>query len=113
MFSWLRTLLSNKIEISWQDLKAGDLICVDIKSPHEVGIISDDPARMSFQRLDSKDIETRKIMGFVIETKKRPGPIETLNFYAIKQTGLHTRLVEYVLLREEIKKITLVHTEEE
>ena len=112
MLSWLKGLIAVReskeiVWDSWDDLLPGDFIRVSLKDPRDVGIISDTQS-LTHQRLDDEDIRTRQIEGFVIRTNQqgiKPARIDTLEINVVKKQGTNTRLLTYLLLREEISKI--------
>lgn len=117
MLEWLKSRFrKNKPEkqlLIWNELVPGDYVRVFLKDPEKVGIAKEHRS-MTFQRLDSEDLKTMKLDGYVIQTKKtQPGSIETLEINVVKRRGLQTRLVVYLLLREEIANIEFLGEQNE
>lgn len=109
MLEWFKALFvkpsTPKIELAWKELLSGDHVRLSLKDPYSVGIISS-PESMTFQRLDEEDVRTKSIEGFVIRTTKvQPGNIDVLEINVVKRRGTNTRLVVYLLLKEEINSI--------
>lgn len=111
MFDWFRDLFADKKEKTtddiWSDLVPGDLICVKLKDPKSVGIINTNLS-LTHQRLDAEDIEKLSVEGFVIGVTRhgtKPQNIDLLTLDVIKKRGTQTRLVSYILLREEVESI--------
>ena len=97
----------------WEMIMTGDHITVNLKDPKEVGIISvnHQPQTLSYQRLDKTDIETKKIVGYVISKGhigETPVCIDYLKINVLKATKNSQKFVEYFLLKEEIESILAV-----
>lgn len=120
MLNWLRKFFPSSSSKSatthqddllhWNELVSGDYICVHLKDPKQVGIISH-TNNLTYQRLDADDIKTRKIYGFVIRTERQgvaPARIDYLELNAVKKQQGNQRLVTYFLLKEEIEKIEFI-----
>lgn len=105
MFDWLKRLFAkpetSKV-VTWKTLSPGDHIKIWLKRPEEVGIQGEN---LTFQRLDAEDIKTRQVVGYVIGTQKIDPNIETLSISVVKKHRSQTRLVDYLLLKEEIERI--------
>lgn len=98
----------NKRLVSWTDLSPGSFIRVYLKAPDQIGIIAKDGQSLTYQRLDAQDLETKILEGFVTKTYftgRKPYLVEYLEIDVVKRRGLGTRLISYLLLREEIEHI--------
>lgn len=74
------------------------------KKSNQLGLTG--PDRLTFQRLDAEDIRLKKVDGYVIRVKKvEPGPFDVLEISVIKKDGRRTRLIDYVLLKEEVERV--------
>ncbi len=111
MWTWLKNIFSkktaNKEILAWEEVTSGDYVAVYLKDPETVGIAKEHRS-MTFQRLDEEDIRTKKVIGYVIRTIKAEGNIEGLEISVVKQHRGKTRLVDYLLLKEEIQEIRLL-----
>jgi len=111
MLSWLKSLVSPpRASETWEELLPGDFVRLHLKDPKSVGIVSDTQS-LTYQRLDEEDVRTCQIEGFVIRTDQqgiKPARIDTLEINVVKRQGSNTRLVTYLLLREEISKIIFI-----
>lgn len=112
MFTWLKNIFQPKKTnaATWDDLLPGDFVRLNLKDPKQVGIISS-TNNFTYQRLDDDDIRTKQIDGFVVRTERRgvkPVVLELLEINVVKKKGNNTRLVTYLLLREEIDSITFI-----
>lgn len=107
MFIWLKSLFNKKSSepnYSWKDMISGDHVRIWLKDPTSVGFATQD--YLTFQRLDAEDIKTLKVDGYVIRKKvMEPGSFELLEISVIKKTGKHTRLQDYVILKEEVERV--------
>lgn len=117
MFTRLKQFLNPFREPSytWQSLVTGDYVRVFLKDPKKVGIISDTQT-LTYQRLDSEDVQRGYVEGFVIRTEQlgnKPVVIETLELNVVKKTPHTQKLVTYLLLREEIEKMELIEDKHE
>lgn len=86
---------------------SGDRVRIHLKDPKKFGIF--DEFKLTFQRLDEEDVRTKQIEGYVIRQRKiTPGDFEILEISVIKKQGNRTRLIDYVLLQEEIERLELL-----
>jgi hypothetical protein len=111
LLSWLKSLVSPpRASETWEELLPGDFVRLHLKDPKSVGIVSDTQS-LTYQRLDDEDIRTRQIDGFVTRTEQqgiKPARIDTLEINVVKKRGNNTKLVTYLLLREEIERIIFI-----
>jgi len=113
MLDWLKNLFSSKNTSSnygWDDLLTGDFIRVFLKDPRKIGIISETQS-LTYQRLDSQDVQRGYVEGFVIRKQQlglKPTNIDFLELNVVKKDANNQRLLGYLLLREEIEKIELI-----
>lgn len=114
MLTWFKKIFSfigsSDKRVSWENLVPGDYVRVYLKDPKQVGIISTTQS-LTYQRLDNEDLTTKKIDGFIVRTKRvgiKPANIDTLEIDVVKRVGNKTKLVTYLLLREEIEYIKFI-----
>lgn len=118
MFTWLKNLFPSKNAKStygWDDLLTGDFVRVSLKDPRKVGIISETQS-LTYQRLDSEDVQRGYVEGFVIRKEQlgvKPANIEYLEINVVKKGANNQRLVSYLLLREEIENFQLIEDRHE
>lgn len=113
MLNWFKKLFQSpneKQNVPWHNLLPGDYVRIRLKDPKSVGIISTTES-LTHQRLDAEDIRTRQIDGFVVRTEChgiKPARIDMLELNVVKKKGITTKLVTYLLLREEIEYVNFI-----
>lgn len=121
MFDWVKSLWAPKkpfvsaFNQAWEDLCPGDFVRLYLKDPKTVGIISTTES-LTYQRLDSEDLAKLTVDGFVVGKQhqgRHPYAIDLLELNVVKKRGNQTRLVSYLLLKEEISKIKHIEGENE
>ena len=117
IISWVKSLFKSKqpvndddITAKWNDLLPGDHVILTLHDPRKVGIINSSEF-LTYQRMDAEDILTLTLCGYVIRKDVRgvgAAKIELLEFNALKNKAGKMTFVQYLLLKEEIRKIRVI-----